>query len=142
MPEEMMSIPTARREAKDVSTLFIGLAFLLAVSSLAVVGLVCWWIFPRTPHTELLPYPVPSYPPPQLQASPHEDMVRFYRQELDRLNSFGWIDKSKGLVHIPVDQAMRQLASQGIRGWPTQGNAAAQENAATEQGNAATGGKP
>jgi hypothetical protein len=125
MPEEMMSIPTARREAKDVTHTFIALAFLLGVSLLAIVGLVCWWIFPHSPHTELLPYPVPTYPSPQLQASPHEDMVRFYRQELDRLNSFGWIDRSKGLVHIPIEQAMREVASQGLPGWPTQARAPA-----------------
>jgi len=125
MPEEMMSVPTARREPKDATMLFIGLAFLTGVSLLAAVGLVCWWVFPRTPHTELVLYPVPTYPQPQLQASPHEDMVRFYRQELDRLNSFGWVDKAKGLVHIPIDQAMREVASQGLQGWPTRGNAVA-----------------
>lgn len=124
MPEEMMSIPTARREPKDVTHTFIVLAFLLGVSLLGGVGLVCWAIFPRSPHTELLPYPVPNYPPPQLQPSPHEDMVRFYRQELNRLNSFGWVDQSKGLVHIPINQAMRELGAEGLPGWPTQPKAA------------------
>lgn len=120
-----MSIPTARREPKDATMLFIGLAFVTMVSLLAIVGLVCWAIFPRAPHTELLPYPVPNYPPPELQASPHEDMVRFYRQELNRLNSVGWVDESKGLVHIPIDQAMREIASRGLQGWPTQERPAA-----------------
>ncbi len=120
-----MSIPTARREPKDVTHTFIALAFLVMVSLLAIVGLVCWWIFPRAPHTELLPYPVPSYPEPRLQDAPHEDMVRFYRQELDRLNSSGWVDRSKGLVHMPIDQAMREVAAEGIQGWPTPAGAPA-----------------
>ena len=119
MAEEMLSIPTARREARDVSGLFIALAFLLMVSGVAIVGLVCWWLFPRAPYPELVPYPVPSYPAPQLQAAPHDDMVRFYRQELDQLNSFGWVDRAQGLVHVPIDQAMRAVARQGIDGWPT-----------------------
>lgn len=118
MPEKMLSIPTARRETRDVSGRFIALAFLLMVSGVATVALVAWWIFPRAPHSELLPYPTPSYPSPQLQASPHQDMVRFYRPEKARLNSYGWIDKSKGLVHIPIDQAMREVAGEGIKGWP------------------------
>lgn len=118
MPEEMMSIPTAQREGTDVSAMFIVLAFILMVSGIAVVALLCWWIFPRAPRTELVPYPTPKYPSPQLQADPHDDMVRFYRQELDRLNSTGWVDRAKGIVHIPIDQAMREVAGEGIQGWP------------------------
>ncbi|MEO8714178.1 MAG: hypothetical protein ABI369_04115 [Acetobacteraceae bacterium] len=118
MAEEMLAIPTARREARDVSGLFITLAFLLVLSGLAIVGLLCWWIFPRAPHPDLVPYPIPSYPPPRLQAAPHEDMVRFYRREMERLNSVGWIDRSQGLAHIPIDQAMRMIAKQGIKDWP------------------------
>ena len=118
MAEDTLSIPTARREPRDIPGLFIPLAFLLGISGLAVVGLVCWWIFPRAPRHELVPYPVPSYPPPQLQADPHEDMVRFYRQELDQLNSIGWVDRARGLVHVPIDQAMRMVAKEGIKDWP------------------------
>lgn len=129
MPEEMMSIPTAQREPKDVTGWFIIGGFLLLVSTLAVVGLVCWWIFPRSPYIERVPYPPPEYPAPQLQGAPHEDMVRFYRQELDRLNSVGWIDKAKGLVHLPIDQAMRQVASEGIQGWPAGADAGAASQA-------------
>lgn len=119
MSEEMLSISTARREVTDVSGTFITLAFLVMLSGLATVGLLCWWIFPGAPHRERIPYPVPAFPPPHLQAAPHEDMVRFYRQEMDRLNSVGWIDHAKGLVHIPIEQAMRAVASQGIKDWPT-----------------------
>ncbi|MBV9118589.1 MAG: hypothetical protein JOY63_14640, partial [Acetobacteraceae bacterium] len=40
------------------------------------------------------------------------------RQELDRLNSLGWVDRAKGLVHVPIDQAMRMVAKEGIKDWP------------------------
>jgi hypothetical protein len=118
MPEEMMSIPAARREATDVTGLFIVLAFVGMVALVGLSGLLCWWIFPRAAHPGLVPYPTPAYPPPQLQAAPHEDMVRFYRQELATLNSFGWVDRAKGIVHMPVDQAMRDVAREGIPDWP------------------------
>ena len=119
MPEEMMSIPASRREVSDVTGSFIIFALVLMIALVGGAGLLCWWIFPRSPHGRLIPYPVPAYPPPQLQASPHEDMVRFYRQELARLNSFGWIDRSKGILHIPVDQAMREVVRNGIPDWPS-----------------------
>jgi hypothetical protein len=118
MPEEMMSIPAARREKSDVTGMFIILAFTGTLSAIALIALLCWWIFPRSPHAGFIPYPTPEYPPPQLQPSPHQDLVRFYRQELNQLNSVGWVDKQKGIVHIPIDQAMREVAQKGIPLWP------------------------
>jgi hypothetical protein len=34
--------------------------------------------------------------------------------ELDRLRSYGWVDRQKGLVHVPIDRAMER-ALQGER---------------------------
>ena len=115
------TIPAARREARDASGTFILGAFLVLVSGVSAVGLLCWWIFPRAPYPDLMLHPVPTYPSPQLQADPHQDWVRFHRAELERLNSVGWVNKAQGIVHVPIEQAMRKLAAQGIPGWPTSG---------------------
>jgi hypothetical protein len=32
------------------------------------------------------------------------------REEDRRLKSYGWVDKQVGVVHIPIDEAMRLLA--------------------------------
>jgi len=35
-----------------------------------------------------------------------------WRQERDaRLNGYGWVDKSKGIAHIPISRAMEAIAS-------------------------------
>ncbi len=125
MPEKL-TIPGARSEPRDAGGRFIAGAFFLLLTSVAVVGLICWAIFPNAPHTQLVPYPVPNYPSPELQGDPHQDLVRFYRQEIDGLNSIGWVDREQGIVHIPIEQAMRKIAAQGIPGWPA---AAANANA-------------
>ncbi len=117
MAEDMLDIPVAEREARDVSGRFIALAFVTLLTGVAIVGLLCWWIFPGAPHDRLIPYPPPSYPTPRLQASPPQDMARFYREEMARLNSFGWVDRAKGIAHIPIDQAMRIIAKEGIKDW-------------------------
>lgn len=119
MPEhEMMAVPAARREVSDVTGLFIIGAFLGLVATIALLALLCWWLFPRAPHPGWMPYPAPKYPPPALEAAPHQDFVRFYRAELNRLNSLGWVNKKQGIAHIPVAQAMQEVAAHGIPGWP------------------------
>ena len=61
---------------------------------------------------------LPKFPYPQLQPSPRESMARFYAEEMQRLNGTGWIDKAKRTVHIPIKDAMRKIAQEGIPGWP------------------------
>jgi hypothetical protein len=57
-------------------------------------------------------------PGPRLQTNPPGDLQAFRAQEEKRLNSYYWIDKSHGVLHIPIDQAMRELAQTGIAGFP------------------------
>ena len=39
------------------------------------------------------------------------------RHELtERLEGYGWVDEAAGIVHIPIDEAIRHLADQGVDG--------------------------
>ena len=90
MPEKLL-VP-ARHEPTDVGARFIwiGVALLLA-----------------------------QYPNPQLQPSPSKDMAKFYAEEMRWLNSTGWVDKTRAIVHIPIADAMTKVVQEGIPGWPT-----------------------
>jgi hypothetical protein len=34
-------------------------------------------------------------------------------RDLRTLNSFGWVDRNRGIVHIPIDRAMELVAKEG-----------------------------
>lgn len=57
-------------------------------------------------------------PGPRLQTDTSADLRRFRAQEEKRLNSYYWIDKQKGVVHIPIEQAIKKLAATGAPGFP------------------------
>jgi hypothetical protein len=57
-------------------------------------------------------------PGPRLQTDTAADLRRFRAEEARRLNTYYWIDKQKGTVHIPIEQAMRKLVKTGIPGFP------------------------
>ena len=108
----------AEREARDVSAgfvvkllAFIGLALLLLL-------LLAYWIFPGELQDRRFAQPFPAFPAPQLQPSPRADMAAFHAREMHRLNGIGWADKDTGKAHIPIGQAMRDIAAHGIPGWP------------------------
>jgi hypothetical protein len=57
-------------------------------------------------------------PGPRLQTNAESDLKRFRDQEAKRLNGTYWIDRQKGTVHVPIDEAMKKLVDTGIPGFP------------------------
>lgn len=55
-------------------------------------------------------------PEPRLEEHPAIELRDLRSQEDQRLGSYGWVDRNKGTVHIPVDRAI-ELQLQ--RGFPT-----------------------
>jgi hypothetical protein len=53
-------------------------------------------------------------PSPHLQGNPAADLARLKAQELDRLNTYGWVNRDAGIAHIPIDRAMDILARSGL----------------------------
>jgi len=37
---------------------------------------------------------------------------RTRRDEVDRLSSYGWIDRDKGVIHVPIDKAIEQFVAE------------------------------
>ena len=112
------ALPAARHEKRD-----IGLRFILLLLSgigctlLLLMGLA-YVIFPGEVKDRRFAEPFPTFPLPRLQPSPAVDWQVFYAHEMAWLNSAGWQDKAAGIVHIPIDQAMHDVAAEGIAGWP------------------------
>jgi hypothetical protein len=57
----------------------------------------------------------PSAPPePRLEPMPRATLERLRAAEDARLASYGWVDKERGVVHIPVARAMDLLLARGL----------------------------
>lgn len=55
---------------------------------------------------------------PALQINAPADLVAHRAAEQQQLTSYGWVDRQAGIVHIPIDRAMRDVAASGIKDWP------------------------
>ena len=45
-------------------------------------------------------------------------MQTFLQQQMQWLNSTGWVDRYAGIAHIPIGDAMRKVVADGIPDWP------------------------
>ena len=112
-------LPPAQRETSDVGfkpMLIAGLLMLAAVSGIA--GFVTW-LYPRSTYDKQLGQSWPKFAEPTLQPNTALDMQHFYADEMKALNGTGWVDQAHGVAHIPIDDAMRDVARTGIPDWPT-----------------------
>ncbi len=56
----------------------------------------------------------PMPPEPRLQESPRQDLKAMRAREDWQLNHYFWVDKTKGMVAIPIERAMGIIAQRGI----------------------------
>ena len=53
-------------------------------------------------------------PAPRLQTQPFKDVYTLKSAQRSTLNSYGWVDKASGLVHIPIDRAIQLTLERGL----------------------------
>lgn len=57
----------------------------------------------------------PRLPPtPRLQQFPQNEIYNFRTAEEQKLHGYGWVDKSQGVVRIPIEDAMRLTLEKGL----------------------------
>jgi hypothetical protein len=110
-------------EQRDVNVgAVFGFAIGLAVVSVAVC-VVVWLLFGYFAHRDAggaRQYPLSASqdsrlpPEPRLQVHPREDLRELRAQEDALLHSYQWVDKSAGVVRIPIEQAMRLTIERGL----------------------------
>ena len=131
--QEHLENPETSYERRDLSTHGV-LMFLISLAIAAVlIHIVLWGMYAyldkfqqrRQPspnplaavHSEVnppTPRTVQEFPQPRLQPDPVADLNKFRAQEEEILNSYGWVDKSQNIAHIPIERAMDVLVARGL----------------------------
>ena len=107
--------PESAYERSDWRFAAIGIAALAAIALIVIAPLVLHATYGSADSDRRL---LVTPPTPRLQTDPQDDLMRFRAAEEARLESYGWVDRDKGIVHIPIVQAMRNVARRGIDGFP------------------------
>jgi hypothetical protein len=57
-------------------------------------------------------------PAPELQLNTAADLAKFRDEQQQQLDSYGWVERGKGIAHIPIARAMQDVAARGIPDFP------------------------
>lgn len=56
-------------------------------------------------------------PPPRLEVDLSSSLRELRESQQKRLTSYGWIDRTSGIVHVPVDRAIDRIVEHGVPEW-------------------------
>lgn len=121
---ESSAYETRDVKVRPLAVFIAGLTVLLIVSYLIVLGVFRLFNAQKT-AADATADPVAveraALPPeqrlpaePRIQSDPPGDLQVLRRAEERILNHYGWIDRDAGLVHIPIDQAMKLVVQEGL----------------------------
>lgn len=82
-----------------------------------------------------------TFPEPRLETNERSEINDFRLHEEEQLNSYGWVDKPAGVVHIPIERAMQLVAQRGLPVRPQSEAGVDVAGKATPANKAATPGK-
>lgn len=74
-----------------------------------------------------------NFPEPQLETNERTELNKIRFREEDTLSTYDYVDKSAGVVRIPIDRAMDLLVQRGLPVRQQPGNAAVAEAKGTKQ---------
>jgi|ERR1041385_1247605 hypothetical protein len=109
-------------EGRDVNASVIGwVAIGVVLSGLIIHGVVklSYAYFSRTQFAGTQPVTMVKEAPkparlPQLQVSPAQDLEQLQRADQQVLKTYGWVDRDKGVVRIPIGEAMKRVLEKGL----------------------------
>ena len=113
----------AGHETRDANVKWLfGIVFFLFFSGLAIHGILagCLSLLNGKVSPADLWEPVAGArsltppPGPQLQISAPMDLQAFREREEDQLTNYGWVNRTSGVVRIPIRRAMELLLQEGL----------------------------
>lgn len=117
---ENRDVSYEKRDVNPRAILWVGVAIII---SAVVIHFAVWGVFDffsaREAHKGKPPATLVNAkrqppPRPRLQTDAPADLQEMRAREDAVLESYGWVDRQNGIVHIPVQRAMELLVERGL----------------------------
>ena len=107
-------------ERSDVPMRLVALLAIGLATFVVVTPLVLPLIFPQSfSHNSPASRPALSSTAPPLDIAPRQTLQLTQHDDTRLARSYGWTDRTRGIVRIPIDRAVELLLRKGLPGWPS-----------------------
>ncbi len=118
--------PAERHETRDINVVKVALFTVALLAVITLGGLLIPLAVLKydsagkaTSSSGSLRQPAQELPPePRLQTREFQDLLQMRAAEEQRLHSYGWVDRTNGVVRIPIERAIELVAQRGLPARP------------------------
>lgn len=96
-----------------IAWLAAGIAAFLILTPLTLQHL-----FSESLNREVVVGDLSAVPTPHLQINPGRELAALRRAEEKKLSTYGWTNRDRRVVHIPIRRAMDLMIERGLPNWP------------------------
>lgn len=123
MNEQEKINANVKYETTDANAKWLGFIGAAIVVAAIILPFLLWGIYGHLERTAMQGFPVSeamgkqsfdAQVTTQLEPNPVGSYRNFLEAQSEKLNTYGWVDKQNGVVHIPIEQAMQKLIKQGL----------------------------
>lgn len=122
--------PGVSHERRDINVFQVSAFGIGLLLGCIVTVFIIWGLFDflysredaknaANPAALMMKYKQTLPPEPRLQAQPKVELKDLRADEDAILNSYGWVNPDKGVVRIPIDQAIDIVAQKGLPSKPS-----------------------
>ena len=108
---------SAGYEKRDVDLRTVMIYAGALVGMILGVGVVSWIVWRSlsgpAEMSQAPQVPIPASVP-RLEPHPEQDLADLRQKENGLLHQYAWVDRSQGIVRIPIDRAMELLLQRGL----------------------------
>src|SRR5438067_11487716 len=109
----------AERGITDIDLRAVRRGALAIVGGIVFAALAAWFLLRELgpaantpPLAPPLAHPESSFSPaPRLQPAPQPERAAYFAEKARQTGSYGWVDREAGIARIPLEEAMRLLAT-------------------------------
>jgi hypothetical protein len=114
---EQVGNPETSYERSDISLRAVAILAAGTFLWLVLMPLILSWGYSQS-TADAAKGPTIAPPEPRLQVDPQRALRDFRAEKERESTTYGWVDRDKQIVHIPIAEAMKRVAERGIDGWP------------------------
>ncbi len=129
-PEHRVSPEQRGHEAFDLDVRYlgwfsVGIVILISVTAWSAFGLLGGFRISNKALAAQSTEGSASAPFATLQDTPQDDLRSYRRSKAAALEGYHWVERSQGVVRIPIERAMELVAAEAAAGAPAAGQSAA-----------------
>jgi hypothetical protein len=107
-----------KHERTDIEVRAVAIALASVMCVVVIAAFLVKGMLAASGSSRAGPTETPPPAPIRLNSDPAAEIAAYQDEKRRQLDSYGWVDRDRGIAHVPIARAMQMMAEREQRGSP------------------------